>query len=542
MPRLILLGIAVLLTGQAIHAETATPSPILITANNRPVNIANGEAKIPMPNDGIFIRIGSWEELENFSRLPSFRYTFKLEGFDSSWEWYRLADMGIVVRFYNQAGNVIKQHYYGRNGVSAGWKNSIDDSPLVSCRETLVVPNGASTVTIGLSSAGPPHSIGTYAATGLTIFSKKTNTILLPTTPGQNAARPVPSGWIRDGTHPSMAKILILNQTSAFCIADDDPAGHAEWRMTSGAPKVTPGDTLTIGWSEVYSIGSAQGPARKYPDLPPGKYTLLIKRIELDGRTVALPSIDIIVPFPYWRNPWFWFIVSLGTLTPILLLMRYIIKVRVRNQVKRLQQQHAVELERLRIARNLHDDLGARLTHISLVSDSAENEVSSLSEAKQGFHRLSGMTRELVAILYETVWSVDPENDHLASLVNYLGGMIVDLCEPSELHCRIHADEITDNRKVTSEIRHNISLAVKEAVHNALKYSHATEIIAKIHFVSPVLTIVIRDNGHGFNPLTAKQGHGLANMRQRMNSISGELKIESVPGKGTSVTFGISIS
>jgi signal transduction histidine kinase len=513
----------------------------MVTVNYKTIDSVNDNVKIPVPNDGVSIRVG-YIEPNNFAKLPSERYQFKLDGIDTAWEWHKLGDMGVIVRFHNKLGDVIEQRYFNKSGESPGWNGSANNSPPVSRRETLTAPANAATITIGVTSAGPPHSIGTYVVSGLAIYDAKSLPLLPPTPSAKKLPGQIPVGWSKDGTHPSMAKIIALRDgVPAFCIVDDDPAGHAEWRMIGNAPKVAPGDTLTVEWNELYNLGSAEAPARRYQDLPPGKYRLLINRVDANGHKLNLPSLNIIVPIPYWRNPWFWLAVGVGTLTPTLLLMRAIIRIRVRNQVKRLQQKHAVELERLRIARNLHDDLGARLTHISLVSDSAENEVSSLSDARQGFHKLSAMTRELVAILYETVWSVDPENDHLASLVNYLGRMIVDLCEPSEIHCRIHADEITDNRKVTSEIRHNISLAVKEAVHNALKYSHATEIIAKIRFAPPTLTIVIRDNGQGFDPPTARPGHGLSNMQKRMDAVGGKLKIDSSPGKGAAVTFEISI-
>ncbi|MDR2462239.1 MAG: ATP-binding protein [Verrucomicrobiales bacterium] len=525
------LAALLLLAGAPAAADHELP-PVLILANNQPVAPRDGKIKIPVPNDGVYIRVG-YSSPKNSALLPPQRYKFKLDGFDTDWEWHMLADMGITVRFYNRDGDVILHRYFPKTGNSPGWNGSIEQSPLTPRRETLTVPADADTVTISVTSAGPSHTLGTYVVAGLTVRAGPK--ILLP-------PAPPPAGWMRDGTRPSMAHLVTISGETSFYLADDDPATHAEWRLTrASAPKVTPGETLTVEWRELYSIGSAEAPARRYPNLPPGHYRLLIHSVDVAGRETPLPATPVIVPVPYWKNPWFWLATVVSTLTPTVLAIRYIIRVRVRNQVRRLRQEHAVETERLRIARNLHDDLGARLTHLSMVSDAAENEILTVSDARQGFHKISDTARELVGILYETVWSVDPENDNLESLLNYLSRMIGDLCEPANIHCRIQMDNPADHRQVTSEIRHNISLAVKEAVHNALKYSRATEINASARVETSTLTITIRDNGVGFDPLTVKPGHGLTNMPRRLATIGGACKIESVINSGATVTLVIPI-
>ncbi|HAL72292.1 MAG TPA: histidine kinase, partial [Verrucomicrobiales bacterium] len=189
----------------------------------------------------------------------------------------------------------------------------------------------------------------------------------------------------------------------------------------------------------------------------------------------------------------------------------------------------------------LHDALAARLTHISLVSGLAENDPQRAS-SRESFQRISGMARELVAALYQTVWTVNPEHDHLEALVNYLSQLTQNLSESARIRCRIHSCVVPDQRPVTSEVRHNITLAVKEALHNAVKHSNGTEIVVRIEFNEPCLKICITDNGQGFDAGHAVLGNGLKNMRRRMESIGGSVAIQSSSGGGTIVCFEVRIA
>jgi signal transduction histidine kinase len=140
------------------------------------------------------------------------------------------------------------------------------------------------------------------------------------------------------------------------------------------------------------------------------------------------------------------------------------------------------------------------------------------------------------------VWMVNPENDHLESLVSFLCHLIHSLCEPASIRCRIDALGVINERAVPSTTRHHVSLAVKEAVHNALKHSGATELQASIRFNAPLLTILISDNGRGFEEGRTKQGNGISNMRHRMAMVKGRVAIESLKGKGTTICFEVPIS
>jgi signal transduction histidine kinase len=137
--------------------------------------------------------------------------------------------------------------------------------------------------------------------------------------------------------------------------------------------------------------------------------------------------------------------------------------------------------------------------------------------------------------LYETVWAVDPENDNLDALGNYLCQMVNQLCSQASLRCRFDVVELPKEIQVSSQTRHSISMAVKEAVHNVIKHARASEVKLCVGFVEGALNISVSDNGCGFNSFEHSAGSGLQNMKRRLEAIGGSCEIKSQAGQGTSV-------
>jgi signal transduction histidine kinase len=162
-------------------------------------------------------------------------------------------------------------------------------------------------------------------------------------------------------------------------------------------------------------------------------------------------------------------------------------------------------------------------------------------KARADFDRISKMSRELVAALYETVWAVSPENDNLEALGSYLCQTANKLCEQTPLRRRFHVTELPDDVQLSSQTRHNISMAVKEAIHNAVKHANASEISLRMTYTDGELEITLQDNGRGFEPANPTDGNGLANMRHRLSKISGQCFVESQPGKGTTVRIHLHV-
>lgn len=346
--------------------------------------------------------------------------------------------------------------------------------------------------------------------------------------------------WVRNGTRPSMARIVEIGRnpsSKALAILDEDPSGHADWDSPKSlAPRVTPGESLLIEWNEVYTMGMANESGAFYGKLPQGHFRFCVAELTALGMpTGAQTSLEIYVPLPFWKTPWFWGAVTILIVTASVASGRYLAWHRLQARMSRLRQERLVEQERLRIAQDIHDDLGARITQISLLSGMSQNDPQLPEKARAVFDTISRMSRELVSALYETVWTVNPENDHLEALGSYLGQMVNQLCQQAQLRCRLHLGDLPPDIQVSSHTRHHVTLAVKEAVHNVVKHARASEITLRVVWTEGKLTISIQDNGRGFSLNGTPLGHGLANMKRRLAELGGTCAIQHEAGRGTTV-------
>jgi len=214
-----------------------------------------------------------------------------------------------------------------------------------------------------------------------------------------------------------------------------------------------------------------------------------------------------------------------------------------------LKQQHAIERERERIGRDLHDDLGAGLTQIMLQSSLARRESPERMEADLA--QISENASELVRAMDEILWAINPENDTLDGLVTYLGQYVQEFLTAASLRCRLDLPTEVPAVAVSAETRHNLFLAIKEIFNNIAKHSHANEVLFQLKLTDRVFTFVIKDDGTGFAPGTPSHvspnqprissGHGLANLAKRLEQIGGHCSIASAPGKGTQVELTVPV-
>jgi len=222
---------------------------------------------------------------------------------------------------------------------------------------------------------------------------------------------------------------------------------------------------------------------------------------------------------------------------------RYITYQRMRRRLELLARQNAVEKERTRIARDMHDELGAKLTRISFLGNTARMSPSINPETNQQIGKMSEAARELILSLDQIVWAVDPENDSLENLANYICRYASEFTANSSVQCKFKIPLKLPSCNLSTDVRHNVFLTVKEALNNALKHSGATEIIIAISTWEEEFEIKISDNGHGLvaeDPMPQKPkrtGRGLANMHERLKSIHGKFTVTSNPGQGTEITL-----
>jgi signal transduction histidine kinase len=211
---------------------------------------------------------------------------------------------------------------------------------------------------------------------------------------------------------------------------------------------------------------------------------------------------------------------------------------RLHHRLGVLEQQAALQKERARIAKDIHDDLGASLTQIAFLGELARQDSGKPDKAAERVSHISATARQAIKSLDEIVWAVNPRNDTLAHLMDYAGQFAVDYLRMMDIRCRLDFPAQGPPRELSTDLRHNLFLAVKEALHNIVKHAHATEVWLRISYSGQALDIVVEDNGRGFEqePDTAL-ADGLRNMRQRMTDIGGEFRLESHAGHGTKIIF-----
>jgi ligand-binding sensor domain-containing protein/signal transduction histidine kinase len=305
-------------------------------------------------------------------------------------------------------------------------------------------------------------------------------------------------------------------------------------------------DSFDTDWVE----GGAERRVR-YSGLPFGEYRFRVRAMNPDGtwgRENA--ALAFAFPAPLWRSPSVVAGAALLATTGVAGIVRLISHRRLRLKLAQLGQQQAMERERMRIARDMHDEIGSKLSRVSYLSELALQDET---PSRQNLRSIAKTIRDLLQALDEIVWAVDPQNDTLENLAAYLGHYCTEYLQNTSIECELNIPPDLPVKPLTAETRHNLFLAFEEAVGNALKHSGATRLRVDMNQRNGHFEICIQDNGHGFDALRQstkreagpglqnKRGNGLNNMRQRLASIGGEARIESRPGQGTTVSFSLPV-
>ncbi len=283
-----------------------------------------------------------------------------------------------------------------------------------------------------------------------------------------------------------------------------------------------------------------------YTNLDPGKYILHIRGSNNDGvwnNTGA--SITLIVTPPFWMAWWFRILTAIIIIGIAGSIIRYFVSKKIKERTRKAEQETALEHERLRIARDIHDDLGSRLTEIQLISEMAYKDPE--RKAAAVLLEVSETARNIISTFSEIVWSVSPQNDTVENLAEYIGQYSVDFLSKAKIKCRLDLPQKFPDWKASSEIRHNTFLAVKEALNNSAKHSETKELHIKVSVNDFVVVVSVHDFGKGFEQnfkqkpgyRSAKFGNGLLNMYKRMEQVGGKCEIESKKDIGTTVKFTV---
>jgi len=288
----------------------------------------------------------------------------------------------------------------------------------------------------------------------------------------------------------------------------------------------------------------------RYTQMRRGAYNFRVSARLGDGPWLeSANAFRFIVPTPFYYQAWAICIYVLLAITFVAMTVRIISHRRLRRRLARLEQQRTLERERMRIARDMHDEMGSKLTKISFLSEHMQMDAESGGLASEKIQSIAQTSRDLLKTMDEIVWVVNPHNDTLENLVTYLSHHAVEYFQNTRVDCEIRLPQEVPDLPLSSEARHNLFLAFEETLNNVLKHSNATKVYITMNVRAHEFELAVVDNGRGFtmpdpaggngSERGGHGGNGLRNIRQRLSAAGGRCSISSAPGAGTTITMTV---
>ncbi len=269
-----------------------------------------------------------------------------------------------------------------------------------------------------------------------------------------------------------------------------------------------------------------------YNSLPHGKYAFNV-RAKMINNDIEGPvtTYRFRINPPFYLTLWFFLL--------MLLLIAGIGFFIYSNRIR-----HLIKLQKLRvkIASDLHDDVGSTLSSISIMSDLLQSQLDNTSRSEQMIHEIGANAHAMLDSMDDIIWSVNPTNDKFQNLALRIREYAIPLFEMKDIGFSIVTPEEMNKLSLPMDIRRNAYLIAKEAVNNLVKYSECTQASIEFGFAHSILTMHVKDNGKGFDMEQINHSrNGLRNMKRRSEQIRGVLDIHSEIGKGTDILFSVKI-
>lgn len=298
-----------------------------------------------------------------------------------------------------------------------------------------------------------------------------------------------------------------------------------------------------------------------YANLGPGTYRFLVRAINTEGAASPSPAVVSfqILP-PIWQRWWFLTLTAIAVGLVIYGIYTYrtrqLLQInaaledahKAEERLRRSREERLVELERVRsrIATDLHDDIGASLTQIAILSQVAQTKNGeNRSGSASPLTKITEVSNELVGTMSDIVWSINPAKDHLSDLVQRMRRFASDVLAPNGTIARFDLPDDSSAIVVDSNIRREVFLVFKEAVNNIAKHSGSTEVKVRLSINDRMIELDVQDNGDGFDNVKPSfedtftsegySGNGIPSMRKRAMEMGGNLVIDSTKGSGTTV-------
>jgi signal transduction histidine kinase/streptogramin lyase len=298
-----------------------------------------------------------------------------------------------------------------------------------------------------------------------------------------------------------------------------------------------------------------------FAHLAPGSYRFMVRALNADGATSARPaSVSFRVMPPFWRRWWFVLTLALIVVAAGLSAWRMVAARRREREradaaLRRAKEERLAELERVRkrIATDLHDDIGASLTQITVLSEVARQTLSREGLHSEQLGQISAVSNELVEAMSDIVWAINPKKDHLSDLVHRMRRFASDVFTARGLAFSFDAPDTANDMQLGASVRREVFLIYKESVNNVLKHSNASRVEIVFRLEGGRLELSISDDGRGFDPVDSVTlsgeyeptdgtgGNGLYSMRRRASEMCGSYDVRSKKGEGTTVTLNLPV-
>jgi signal transduction histidine kinase len=471
----------------------------------------------------------------------------QLEGIDDAW---RPAGRGmsVIAEVLDAAGKVVSRTIFSCLDQSPQWTGDLSDAPLTPRREPIFLEGHAHALRLTMSS-GTPDTTGQMVIDDIMVnlpggsggagnFWKNSE---LKHALFSDRLSGVAEGWQRGGEDPAIAPLVQrVADNKALGLVDGSQTASGFWTCTQELPPLPAGGaTALLGWSQAHNITGGGLLRATYVNVPAGEYHF--RAIAVTGGPQAGSDhlkLEVRVRQSPWESPWFKpLAASLAVgLVGLAILQTY--RRRASERLAKLEMRHTLERDRARIARDLHDDLGTRVSGLMMGASLVQRDMDSDPAAtRRHLTRLNSSAHELVSSMDALVWAVDPANDTLDQLASRLTGMVQEVFRDSGIKAHIALPIFFPAMPLRSEFRHHVSLAVKESLNNVLKHAGPCEVDFELAIVDGSLHVLIRDSGRGFDPAALPEGNGLFNLHSRLAELGGTCEIDSIAGEGTSITF-----
>jgi signal transduction histidine kinase len=230
----------------------------------------------------------------------------------------------------------------------------------------------------------------------------------------------------------------------------------------------------------------------------------------------------------FWQTGWFQLSLLAVCAVAVLVSLRLVAQLAMHRKERWLLQQ-----ERARIARDIHDDVGSRMTQLVLHGEVAKSELPHESPMRPQLDKICEEARDVLSTMDEILWAVNPKRDTFGDFASYVCGYAQSFLRPTSIQCLFDVAPAMSAVVLDLPLRRTLLMVIKETLNNAVKYSEATELRLQIFCQGQNLVVVVSDNGRGFDASKTKQNrNGLSNMTQRMREVAGICRIESRPGQG----------